>query len=329
MKLFSEHFAELKSDEQLEALHMEFPQYDIAYLVQGAYGLRRHTKEWMESMWTLYEPYADPHFLKEFKRHFTQRSWELYLGVTLLNHGFKLGEHKSAGADFDVQDVNGERIMWIEAIAVNPGDGADRVPDHAYEVVRSIPVDEMLLRVAAALDTKHKKYLSDVKNDFVAKTEAYVIAIDRSELGHVEIPPSLILKALFGVGHQTLSFPVPAMDEPSRSVEPKRSWGALPEISKKSGNPVSMRFFENPAHAGISAVIYSVPHVINSPRLPDEMGEHFYVVHNPHAINPIPFGVLPFGEEYRVDEDVINIIRERMAYQSPDPFEYLATSNEE
>ncbi len=324
MKLFSDDFPDVNSDEQIAELQKQFPEYDAGYLVQGAYGLRRHAKAWMEGMWAQYEPYADAHFLKEFKRHFTQRSWELYLGATLLNRGFKLGAHKNAGADFDVQNEKGERITWIEAIAVRPGDGADRVPDLTYEVVTSVPVDEMLLRVAAALDTKHKKYLSDVKSGFVASNEPYVIALDRSELGHVEIPPSLILKALFGIGHLTLSFPVPVPGEAPRSEEPKRFWGALPNVSKKSGNAVSMQFFENPEHTGISAVIYSVPHVISSPRVPEEMGEHFYVVHNPQAANPLPSEALPFGEEYRAEGDTVNITRERKEYQAPDPFEYLS-----
>jgi len=62
---------------------------------------------------------------------------------------------------------------------------------------------------------------------------------------------------------------------------------------------VPMFFFENHEHAGISAVIYSKDTILNSPRLSQEMGENFFIVHNPHAINPLPDNFFPFGAEYK------------------------------
>jgi hypothetical protein len=323
MKLFSDNFPEITTDADFVALKKKFPAYDAGYICQGAWTLRKQTREWMEIMWTQYEPYADPHFLSDFKRQFTQRSWELYLGATLLNRGLNLGTHQDAGADFDVRNKKNERIAWIEAIAVRPGDGTDKVPELIYNTVNSVPVDEMVLRVTNALDAKYKKYLSDLKKGLVENNEPYVIALDRSELGYVEVPPSLILKALFGVGDLTLSFPVPVQDETPMSREPHSFWSRRSEVLKKSGQPVSMTFFENPDHAGISAVIYSVDHVINNPRTPEHMGENFIVVHNPQAANPLTSDVLPFGDEYRVEGDDIKKTRKRKRYEKPDPFEYL------
>jgi len=53
------------------------------------------------------------------------------------------------------------------------------------------------------------------------------------------------------------------------------------------------------------------------------MGEHFIVVHNPHATNSLPPEVLPFGEEYRAVGDYISKTREPKSYRQPDAFEHL------
>ena len=58
-------------------------------------------------------------------------------------------------------------------------------------------------------------------------------------------------------------------------------------------------------------------------------GEHFYVVHNPLAANSLSSEALPFGEEYRVKNDTVNLTGERKGYQSPDPFEHLTSDSTE
>ena len=76
-KLFSENFEEISNDQELDELCKKFSGYDRAYLCQATHGLRIKTKEWMENLWQQYEPYADPHFLEDFKRQYTQRSFRL------------------------------------------------------------------------------------------------------------------------------------------------------------------------------------------------------------------------------------------------------------
>lgn len=321
MQLFSDNFPNINSDNELELLKAQYFQYDPAYICQAVGGSRQKVKKWMEDLWVQYEPYADSHFLTDFKHQFAQRSWELYLGVAFLNRGFKIGNNSGVGADFDIQDQAGKRIAWIEAIAVRPGDGIDKVPDLIYNTVSSVPVDEMLLRVASALDTKFKKYSEDLKKGLMMKNEPYVIALNRSVLGHVEIPPSLIIKAVFGVGDMTLSFPVPVVGEAPTEKEPTRGWSFLGSVPKKNGQGIPMNFFENPEHSHISAVIYSIDHIINSPREPECIGENFIIVHNPLATNPLTSDVLPFGDEYRVVGDSITKTRDRKVNcPKPDAF---------
>lgn len=290
MKLFSEQFRKIDSDEELKKLCEEFPKYDPGYLCQSTYELRKKTKDWLEDLWQQYAPHADPHFLEEFRSSFTQRCWELYLGNTFLNHKFRLGENKGEGPDFDLRDENDQRLAWVEAIAVTQGEGPDRVPDAIYEAVRPVPTDEIVLRIAHGLETKYKKYCKDVTKGLIKDDEPYVIALDRSTAGSVDTLLPNILKAVFGIGDLALRMRIGG-----KPVEnPENVWTHQPVLAKQNGEQISMHFFDDPTHAGVSAVIYATDHVISSPRKQQEMGENFYIVHNPLAKNPLPKGVLSF-----------------------------------
>lgn len=320
MKLFSENFNIIKSDEELTALHKRFPDYDIAYLCQATYSLRTKDRDWMEKLWEQYEPYADKQFLNDFRKQFTQRAWELYLGATLLSRGFRLGKHRDSGPDLDIQNKTGDkRLAWVEAIAVEKGDGNDRVPEMVYNSVGSVPEEQMMLRLTGGLDKKFKKYCDELKKGVVKYDESYVIAIDRSALQHVDASAPLILKVLFGIGDLTITFAL----ENGKHKPTGTFWSELPKLDKTSGQPVSMKFFLDPAHAGISAVIYSHHGILNSPRIPEEMGEDFIIALNPHAKNPLPQNFFSFGDEFAVQGNSVNKIRARKSYKQPDPFNYL------
>jgi type I restriction enzyme S subunit len=65
-----------------------------------------------------------------------------------------------------------------------------------------------------------------------------------------------------------------------------------------------MNFFEDPQHAGISAVIYSKDVVLNHP---EKLGEDCILVHNPLAKNPLPEKIITFLKQYKVQgDDIIN-----------------------
>lgn len=319
MELFEEQFKPIYTDPELEALLVEHSSYDPAYVCQSAVVHRRKTKDWMAELWKQYEPYADSNFLREFKTRFTQRSWELYLGATLLNRRAKLGVHRSTGPDFELLNLVGERLGWVEAIAPTKGDGNDRVPDMVNGAVMDVPEEQMLLRIAGALEAKVAQYAGHVSSNVIGPDEPYVIAINRAELDHVDTILPLVLKVCFPIGDLTLRVMVNGV----RQEDPKSHWSRRESIKKVNGEEIPMRFFEDPAHAGISAVIYSKDHIINSPRLPSEMGENFVVVHNPLAKNPLPKGSLSFGSEFIADEESVHKTREAVDWERPDPFEHL------
>lgn len=320
MELFSENLGSIKSDEELTSLKQQFPEYDLAYICQATLFDRKKVREWMERLWKQYEPYADKQFLKDFKRQFTQRAWELYLGTTFMNRGFHLGKHRAVGPDLDIRDeASGKRLVWIEAIAVEKGEGNDRVPDVVYGGVSSVPEEQMMLRLAGALEKKFKRYCSELEKGVVKDDEPYVIAIDRSALQHVDASAPLILKTLFGIGDLTITFELGDNGHKPKDV----FWSELPKLDKISGKPVPMRFFLDATHAGISAVIYSHHDIINSPRVPKEMGENFLIAHNPYAKNPLLHNFFPFGDEFVVKENSVQRIRKKKDYNHPDAFDYL------
>jgi hypothetical protein len=86
---------------------------------------------------------------------------------------------------------------------------------------------------------------------------------------------------------------------------------------------VPIKFFLDPAHAGISAVIYSTDNILSSPRVPAEMGENFIIAYNPHAKNPLPQHFFPFGSEFVWKDNAAVPVRGRKEYATPDPFDYL------
>ena len=100
-------------------------------------------------------------------------------------------------------------------------------------------------------------------------------------LGHPEDIP-LILKCLFAIGFRTISMP-------RDGGEPKHDWSRRDNVEKKTGSKVNLNFFLDPAHTGISGVMYCRNTIINHSEV---VGEDVIVVNNPIADNPLPR--LPF-----------------------------------
>jgi len=317
MKLFSESVGSVKTNEELKLLQQRHTDLDPAFICQAAHLSRRGEKRWLESVWRQYKPYADPHFCGDFKRQFKQRSWELYLGVALLNRGFKLRENRGTGPDFEVRAKDGGQgqcIVWIEAVVPTMGKGKDRVPEVVDGELVDFPEEELRFRLASSLKEKFDRYGEYLQKGIVKASDPYVIAVNRSGLG-LQVDPvvPMVLKVLFGIGHPVLRFPVGAESPPA----PEAAWTTQYKISKRSGATVSMLFFMSQEHAGISAVIYCLDSILNSPRLPHEMGENFVVVHNPLAKNPLPVGFFHFGDEWRVMGENLEKIRARKNYTRP------------
>lgn len=321
--LFSEDLGEAESDEQLDALQLKFPKYDRGYICQSTGKTCKKTREWLEGLWHQYAPHADRNFLTEFRTSFPQRAWELYLGATALNRGYSLGENKGAGADLDLLDKDGKRVAWVEAISVLKGTGADAVTEMNYHgAVVDVPTEAMSLRITQALKDKHDQYLRRLGKT-VKEGEPYIVAIDRSAFGHIEHIP-LGLRVVYGIGNPVLRIPIPVegRTEPRDWSKAESAYQRQEVIAKKNGVQITSMFFLDPAHAGISAIIYSSAGILNMPRQPNQLGESLLIAHNPLARNPL-IGKFSFGEEWMGDENGAWKIKENQEHEKPDPFDYL------
>jgi type I restriction enzyme S subunit len=299
-KLF-ENFKLIDTNEELEKLKRQHPQYDPAYITLVAGKSRQHLKEWLEELWRQYEPYADKDFPEKIKKEFHQRAWEMYLACTLLNRGFSLQERKNRGPDICL--LIGDRIIWIEAVTPSVGKGKDKVPEIRYGIAQEVPEAQILLRLTSALRSKAEKYKEYLHKNFIKEDEPYIIAINRGAIPHPDPQIPLILKCLFSIGFEKIHI---------RGEKPtEHYWSKREELIKRSGSSVSMGFFENPEHRGVSAVIYCKDSILNSPQDRSEMGNNFVLVLNPLAKNPIQEQLFKFGKVYKkTDNEIVNLNKE-------------------
>ena len=257
-------------------------------------------KEFVENLWSIYKPYADRHFKEDAKLHFQERFWEMYLGGTLLDHGFKLDPHSNKGPEFFIE-LNNNRC-WFEAIAPSAGEGPDAVPDmeHGKIVATRVPTDEIVLRLRHAIHEKYKIYLQHVEEGIISRDEPYILAINskriRTIVSDSDIPN--IVKAVYPFGNLVAVFDKNANTIVETYHEHRDN------IKKKSGADISTDIFLTEEHSGISAVIYSS---VDAANYPAKYGADFRLVHNKMAVNPVPIGTFKYGVEYWVESDELNV----------------------
>lgn len=286
--IFTDSFPFIETEKELQALIKKYPQYDSYYVASGAMQERR---EWFDALYGQYKPYADRNFLSDLKKHFHQRTWEMYLGCVLLDSGIQMSNRPN-DARPDISFRYKGKTCWVECTACEKGSGTDQVPTMLYNVVQAVPVDNILLRISTALQEKHKKYIQYLKKGLIKEDDPFVIAISVGALGWLESYIPLILRCLFAVGHPTITFPINGGPE-------KHSISTIPFIKKKNESTVPMNFFLKKENSGISAVIYDKKLVINHS---DTTGKDMLIVHNPMAKNPLSKDILNTLKCYKVDE---------------------------
>lgn len=294
--IFTDDFPEISTNNELQKIIKEYPKYDSYYIASCCI---KERKEIFDSLWQIYQPLADKHFLSDCKKHFHQRTWEMYLGVALIKNDLDISS-SGKGPDF-VVDKGKEIEIFIEATACARGDTKDAVPaeylaEKPEEIrVQDVPYDKMLIRLTNSLDSKYNKY----KNFIKKKEKPYIIAINRSDLGYLDDIP-LILKCLFGIGFQSFQM--------INGKLVNAGWEMKKIVFKENGAKVPITFFEEEEHNIISAVIYSEKFVLNCPK---EIESDCILVHNPKAKLPIDLKIFSFLRQYKAkyNKDVLSIIR--------------------
>lgn len=244
-------------------------------------------REALDGMWVRYAPYADTDFKEAFARDPAARFWEMHLGCRLLAAGKALlaaVDRRRDGGQPDICVLDGDRRIWIEAIAPEPGaDGPDQVrrpkPINEGGGLAAAPVRQVQLRVSSALLTKTRvieKYLS---NGTIGPEDVRLIAIGAGRFGSLVLdePLPLAMSVVFPLGGQYVT-----IDSSSGAVTDE-GFHFSPEIAR-AGRAIPRTAFLDPLFANVSGLIWSrtgIGHLGQADR-------PLTLVHNPLARKPMP-----------------------------------------
>lgn len=270
--------------------------------------LLQEAREFIESLWEIYEEFCpDEHFSSEIRHQFHQRTWEMYLACSLLENGHKLLKPKPKGPDIC---IDADPPIWIEAVSVNSGDTCDRVPsdeersDTMYpqrDGTRKIspPTEEsVILRCTHALKTKSDQISQWKKDAFLPKTDPCVVAIS---LGAIEgadfytyrASMPIFCKAFFGFGSLFYN---------PTSIGPKSGYLPRPRVAKSAGDQISCRAFLDNEACDIAGAICSGRGIFNMRDKPPDL----LFIHNPTSHCAIRVGDICVGEEWQLSGKSLN-----------------------
>ena len=227
---------------------------------------------------------ANDHFVSEFTGGtdyvFFQRVWEMLLARHLRACGHNISSSPEGEPDFRLEH-NGV-VVWIEAVSPQPG--PDLTPDYPASG-ETVPHKEMLLRWTTAFDAKWKKGSAYRLNGVIKPQDAYVIAIDGSQLSkfplaHGASRTPYIVEATLGVG------PLAFMLDNTTNRFLGTTLTVRYSIDNKNKSPVKTERFFSRCCSGVSAVIG-----FSAPLFPD-------------STLPMPDPILPIQVSYNPLADV-------------------------
>jgi hypothetical protein len=253
-----------------------------------------------ERLWERYQPYADRHFLDEIRVQFHQRFWEMYLAVTFLERGCELHRHKDGGPEFGIDIC--DRRYWFDAIAPNPGEGPDAVPQFEFNrpIASKVPEEQIVLRLTSALAAKRAKWKKDLDGGLVSERDGFIVAMNDRAIRCPWLWGGMpyIVKALYGFGPLLMYF-----DRRTREVVDTKNLHR-PRIAKASGSGISSQPFAAGECPEVSAILHSS---VDAADLPGVLGADFMILHNREPNVPLHLGALRFSREYWADGDQLKI----------------------
>jgi hypothetical protein len=194
--------------------------------------------------------------------------------------------------------MEGDKVVWIEAIAVQHGNGSRAVPRRELPQdgsvsVSYVPDDAVTLRYTAALKEKFEKFGMYARKQIIGSEDVCVIGLSAGELDHryTELDYPRVLQALFPIGKFAVVIDPKSMRTVREGYQTRERIGNVPTT-----------FFTTPEHSMISAVLFSYSDIYNPPAV---NGNDFVIVHNPFARNPLPRAWLKLGREYWVENERI------------------------
>ncbi|MFZ1991964.1 MAG: hypothetical protein WAW96_19590 [Alphaproteobacteria bacterium] len=246
----------------------------------------RQLRDALSALWACYEPYADPDFREGFAHDPEGRFWEMYVGYKLLRDGKKLmptAERVRGGGQPDICVLEGDRRIWIEAIAPACGDGEDDgvrgpIPINEGGGFAAAPVRQAQLRTTGALRKKEQKLTDYIDQGVIARDDIRLVAIGAGRFGVSvpEEPQPLILSAVFPIGDEYVTINSETGDVTDHGFV------FSPEIQRR-GAAVQRTAFLDKTFSHVSGIIWSRVGIGNM----SEEARPLSFVHNPLATYPM------------------------------------------
>ncbi len=266
-------------------------KYPTSTFVEQLYssGNNLGCRERIESLFDALDGLEDSHFAQELDRDPHSRLWEMLLARLLRDAGY---DPRSSDAGPDFMITQNSRRIFIEAICPSAGlpGHPDSVPELNYgaEAAQAVPIDQMVLRIAAAVREKQLKAQKYLRDGIVNLNDSYVVAVSSAKLHRGSgLMPSLGVRALLGYGNPYMVFDAHSGDRVREGI------GAKFTVTKQNQSDVSTSPFGLSEMPEVSAVIYSDSSPLS---LPFEPTKQSFIIHNPAAKTGLLPGLLPLRE---------------------------------
>jgi hypothetical protein len=258
-------------------------------------------KDYVETLWEKYRGYEDPHFLTEAKSHFFQRYWEMYLTCALIENGFTLERDGPEGPEYFFKYKN--RRVWVEAIAPEQGNGADRVPDIVTNGCSPVPITQHTLRYTSAIREKLKSFEIAIEKGIAKVDDGFIIAVNAVLFSppyanfDAEVPT--FVKACLAIGDMVVTF----NRHTNEQIAPHFSVRA--HVTKSNNATVSMGSLVHPSQTSICAILHSRSGLEGDAN--KVLGYDFQVLHNPNASLSIDASLFAWCEQFSLINDELHI----------------------
>jgi hypothetical protein len=201
--------------------------------------------------------------------------------------------NKSSGPDFLLME--GGRNIWIEVTCPASNGLPNEWLENNTNKFFSVPHDQILLKWTNAIAAKHDQLQSFINKKMVLEDDVYVIAINGCQLRNGFFPGlngisqyPYAVEAVFAIGCEVIQLDQTTLKTVGMSHEERYS------IPKSNGATVPAYAFLDNKYERISA-IWAVDFSYGKV---DINSEPSALIHNPHAINPLPHGYLKADAEY-------------------------------
>ena len=302
--LFTDNFLDNATNDETKKLFAQNPLYDPYYIATASI---KDRKEKVDKIWQKYKPYANEHFLKEYKLNgnFHARTWEMYLGATLASHGLNI---KTSKKD-DWPDFIVNNSIYIECTACQNAETEEKpdfVPSVKYNgTVQNVPEDKMIMRITSAIRAKHRDYNKHLEKGDIESNTPFILAVNSAALGYTQsgVFP-IIYKVLFGIHHPVVYYKREGLSVKRVGFD-ITTRKQMYKYDEKKKAPIDLNLFLTDKYKEISAIIFCSNNITNAP---EKLGDDCLFIPNPHAKNPIDPKMYSFFKQPEDVKSTINII---------------------